>query len=366
MKKYNKKLILDYVYGNEIVGYDIDELENDHQFMIEVINYTNDKNMYNLCSEKVKNNYEFIKYMINKFKNDLDFICYVADGYLEKDIEEINEFELIVIMCNLTEKSRAEQRYKYFVMKEAIYSTLKLKLELIKKNIDKEFMLKEIQQGFCIIVNEYNSSKIVMDFYAKRFIKNIIDENNINLELLIHKKFTTYEEFEKYGINSYLINFLNNYDSFLGDYASCNLNVLDDIKEKIYSFKYNWNDYNSLIESEKYNYLIDSVYEYMDKYGLNCSFTETEIKYYIAEELGITSKLMKYDCCDMISKEIINDMLSEGFIIDKTTMNFADLKHYNNIKKIMKKILYLGNLNDLNENNDDDHTPMVKVLKKFF
>ena len=45
MGKYNNKLIEDYIQGNDIEGYNIDDLENDYDFMISVIVKSNDKNM---------------------------------------------------------------------------------------------------------------------------------------------------------------------------------------------------------------------------------------------------------------------------------------------------------------------------------
>ena len=43
MKTYNKKLIYDYIMGNDIEDFDTDELENNPEFMMEVIKYTKDK-----------------------------------------------------------------------------------------------------------------------------------------------------------------------------------------------------------------------------------------------------------------------------------------------------------------------------------
>ena len=64
---YSKKVIMDYVCGNDIVGYEIEQLENDHRFMIDVIKYTGDKRIYKLCSDKVKNNPDFVKFLVDFF-----------------------------------------------------------------------------------------------------------------------------------------------------------------------------------------------------------------------------------------------------------------------------------------------------------
>ena len=54
MSKYSKKLIYDYIMGNEISEYNIDDLENDYIFIKEVIESTSDKKMYNIYSLKIK------------------------------------------------------------------------------------------------------------------------------------------------------------------------------------------------------------------------------------------------------------------------------------------------------------------------
>ena len=52
---YNRKLIWKYINGEEIPN--IDRLESDYRFMLEVIRITNDKKMYNLCSDEIKLKY---------------------------------------------------------------------------------------------------------------------------------------------------------------------------------------------------------------------------------------------------------------------------------------------------------------------
>ena len=51
MEKYSKKMINDYILGNDIKDYSIEELEDDKEFMMLVIGTTNDEKFYNLCSD---------------------------------------------------------------------------------------------------------------------------------------------------------------------------------------------------------------------------------------------------------------------------------------------------------------------------
>ena len=51
--KYSKTELMNYIYGNDTEN-DIEVLEDDPEFMLEVLTSTNDKNFYKLCSAEVK------------------------------------------------------------------------------------------------------------------------------------------------------------------------------------------------------------------------------------------------------------------------------------------------------------------------
>ena len=81
MKNIDASLIEKYINGDDLGEYSIEQLENDKDFMTSVINYTNDVKMYSLCSDELKKDYEFVKYLVLKFKNNPDYITKIADYY---------------------------------------------------------------------------------------------------------------------------------------------------------------------------------------------------------------------------------------------------------------------------------------------
>ena len=109
MKKYNNQLIMDYINGNDIEDYDLDELENDKLFMTKVIDFSNDEKMYNFCSEKLKKDYEFIKYIILKFRNNIEFITEVADYFLDNTDTDYERTELLIIIQRKERKRKWRQ-----------------------------------------------------------------------------------------------------------------------------------------------------------------------------------------------------------------------------------------------------------------
>ena len=78
--------------------------------MLQVMERSKDKNMYDLCSDSVKNDYGFVYEVINLFKDDLEFVCLVADNYIDSlsEAEKIHGTsypEINILMSSLCGKS---------------------------------------------------------------------------------------------------------------------------------------------------------------------------------------------------------------------------------------------------------------------
>ena len=48
--------------------------------------------------------------------------------------------------------------------------------------------------GFLIIYDSFNSSQIILDYYAKEIIEDIFEEYDIVLEDYLHQRFNTFEK----------------------------------------------------------------------------------------------------------------------------------------------------------------------------
>ena len=141
MKKYSRELINRYINSEDITIYDIDELENDKDFMMQVISVSGDNNFYNLCSDNVKCDYEFAKYLIIKFKHKIDFVCEVADYFLSHVGKELETTEIYTIMFEITKGNKSLNK-KYFLVPLAKYDKEKLIVELYKKSEEDKKILE--------------------------------------------------------------------------------------------------------------------------------------------------------------------------------------------------------------------------------
>lgn len=315
-------------------------MENDYEFMTSVISYTRDKNMYNLCSDKLKANYDFVKYIINTFKDNKDnisFICEVANVYFKNNNDDITTMELILMIRDIS-KDIDKSTYRSYSIKANVNHHAEMSnIALCKEAIsDNQQLVDEIGMGFYLIFDKYNSSPIILNYYAERFIKEIFFETEeINLEKMIHQKFDSFEKFQKEGPTKFIINIIQSYDIHLASYVACHIDTISIIKETINKIKSNWDNYNRINEEIKYETIIKKIEDYMCKYKYECDFCTHDIINFIAEELGVLDTMQKYNT---LPEEVL-ELLSFEDIIDKENFDFTSRKHYLHIKKIMQEIL---------------------------
>ena len=356
MKKYNMELVNKYIYGEDIEDYTIDELEDDKEFIMLVIEKTNDKKIYDLCSERLKKDYTFVRKLIIKFKNDIEFICPAADFYITNAEDEVNIMELIIIMSQITENKNQEQHKKYCVQRDTLFAAKRINIERGKLICEDKDAVNQIGMGYALIYETFNKSKIVLDFYAKKYIDTIFEENNISVETMLHQQFNNPEKLKKVGINNYMLNFIEMYDSMLASYLSTNINLMKDFYKKIIDIINKWNKYNAINEQIKYNLIFNKVHEYMEENENDCMFTETDLLYYVGKELGVIDKINRYVG---FNNDFANDY-EEEFLKDTLNVSYIDLVHYNNVRKIITSILFNKDEETTDLTNNDDKGKILK------
>lgn len=329
MKKFTNKTILDYISGNDIEGFTLEELEDNIDFMKSVINYTNDKNMVSMCSKRVQESPEFVKFIIYKFQNDLDFICRIADEFLKLRKKKEEDYEIAIIMNELTKDSPEDIHNKYAIIASVTFlwemeTVAQCKAMYNNPNVT-------VGAGFIFIENDDANSPIMINYYAKRLINHIFLYYAINLEDILHGQFPTARELEKASINTFLINLIGTYDNALANYIKNHIELLDTLKEEIKMIVQNWDAYSEKKERRTFNLLFEALQEYRYAHP-DCPFTEDELLYSIGEELGITDKIKKYDITSA----------SLGLpdpITPKEQRDFTENSHYYAVKKLMRDII---------------------------
>ena len=344
---YSIKTIESYIKGEDIKEYTIEELENDSKFMLMVAFTTNDKNIYNLCSENVKLDYEFVKMMIKRFKNDLSFVCQIANYYLENSNDEENNLELLIIMRGLTKDKdeKIEQFLKYSLKLECSYSFYRFMISEVKKENkceDKTSFNNIVGMGFFALSEDFGNSELVLNFFAKRFIGEILD--TINLEKRLHQHFNNFEELEKKGINNYIIDLLNEFDTCLCNYVLSHSYVLEVLRKKFFAIKKKWIFFDLRNRELKIDWIIYYIQDYVKKHEEDFRFPDCFIIGYIAENLDIPEL-----------KEYASDMDMEYMKI----LNIKELNHLNIMLKTIRKIIN----NNVFEPPEEEQSSSKKKLK---
>ena len=371
MKKIDMSLVKKYVNGEDLGEFTSEQLENDKDFMMGVISYTNDTKMYSFCSNSVKQDYEFVKYLVLKFKDNPEFITIVADNYLDNTDTDWERRELNIIMEKVLPKELSE---KYEMVNETLYFEKRLEVEIAEAKDPK--LESMVGMGFWLMFDQYNGSNVILDYYANNMIGEIIRDNNINFEKMLHTQFKSSDKITKMGINNYIVNFIGYYDSMLSSYVSTHLDIIKPIANRIKLIQDNWDKYSSVDEMRRYNNMLDMVHEYMGMSDSNME--ENEVLYYVAKELGIIEKVKQYDgskeaeenfveeygygLYDDCDEEVMDDMVR--FEIER---NLKERLVYLRVKKIIMNQLFSDKPSDLYSLIDDEPqskgTSRCKIIK---
>lgn len=369
MAKYSKELIWDYITGNDIDN--IDDLENDYKFIMEVIKVTKDKNMYNLCSDEMKTNYELIKFMINTFKDDRRFVSKIANEYLEKiDInndDDITRVELIIIMSNIfKDYEESDEAILYNMLKVAIYNRIKVEINLV---IDENPDLKdEIGLGFSYIKTRFNNNEIINKYFASNYLNEIFYNNdNLSLEEIIHKRLSNLNNLKKYGIKNFILNYIGYYDKSLEEYIFAHIELIKDIEESINNIAINWDNYIDNILKRKNEIFFQEVNQLIEEY--NVLFTYDDVCCHIDKLNIIPVKLYDNKHYDFIIEEYVDDTIVEDIdFIDEKKLSLNDYKCLKEIIKLAKG-LFISDIIDLNDsyldNSESDDETIILDFPSF-
>jgi len=291
MSKYSKATILKYINGLNPDGYNIEDLENDKFFMMEVIEYTKDKELYNLCSESVKKDYEFIKFMINTFKDDKDYIIKLAKDYINSNSsKDTTVQELIIIMADLL--SPLHEVNEFNVKALAFYNSELINLEVVKKIDIVQESYPNFGRGFYYLEAKYTMSNEIKMFFAKKFLTDIFYNSEVgNFEQFIHTMVKSSEEIDLIGNKKFILNIIKHIDEFLYGYVICHMELIDKYLIELEKVKDNWYLYTKNLNELR----VDIYYQEVERYALTNSDVDVErISYYVKKNLGLLDIFKEY------------------------------------------------------------------------
>ena len=335
--KYNKMIIWNYNNGNDIQGYDVDELEKDPDFIIQAMDAASDKNLYNLLSDEAKNDPEIVLHIIRRFKNDRDFVLKVATNYVANAEFSINNQDLIEVLIEI-DNGRGE----HVNMQLENINPCEMRLKAILSSIHTEVLEAANQlvneektsnvTAFGYIEAVYSTNNVIKDYFAKTRIDELFGDYQ-KLERDLHHQFDEPDMIEKIGINNFIVSMLSIKDEYLSKYVSCNLeNTASGLRDSINKIIYNWEDY----EYDRDKGICEYIKNYYDKEFLELEIPEKEMLIrYIAEVVNRPGLVE----CSNDEKEELFQSLEESMddeFLDYDVDSIDDIMYELKMKKLYK------------------------------
>ena len=247
LMRYDKEVLENYILGESINGFDIHKLENNEDFMREVIVYSNNPKLYYFCSEKLKMNSNFVLFIIEKFINNYQAIDDIILDYFKNIRDDIKRKEFEIGLSELSIKYNDYHLKKYCILVNNVYN---LEMNEFKKIINR-ITKNNYGIGFYLVIDRYSESKTIMNFFAKELLDDILVDYSLESEL--HKNFEKPELVVKYGINSFILSVIRTIDEYLANYLSTDISLMNETVDKINFYIDRWDEYDNQMEEKLIN-----------------------------------------------------------------------------------------------------------------
>lgn len=342
----NKKLIRDYINGNDI-SVDVETLENDLDFMIAVIDYSGDSNLYKLCSDDIKYNFELIKFLVEKFHDNKEFIIEIVldflnnydhvnwykqyeDNFLDETHADIEELEVLITIDKYLKEELDER---------IIDIKMRLKSEFVKFRVDLETVINsdsednfkyKVGKGFNLIEMMFPTSYLIKDFYAKEIICEIFREcEGNNFEEKVHNMCGTSEKPE--SSLRVLINIVKKHDIELSNYIIARPAVFETYINQIDTVITKWDAYNQNKLDDKIYTILDIINDYFYKYEHLLKIDKFGAIKYFAKALDLEERFKVLDPIPFESSSPFDELEKDSYYDQKMVRDLTPI-----IKGIME------------------------------
>ena len=337
MKKIDLKTINDYINGNDIEGFDIEELENDPEFMKHVLSITKDKNMYIFCSDELKNDINFIEIVASIFKNDEDFVCGIIDEFISNHIEDENE-KMEAALLGFQYAKDEDKVLKYKVLANLIYVSGKVRINSILNLIEDKKVKEVIGTGFTIAKDMCEGYELSTRYYAKKMVDDIFDEAG-NLEIFLHTTFKNADVLKSYGVTKFIVDYVKSYDYELAGYIAMNIEIVNDLKKNIDRILNNWQKFEERNNNEKFIVLNEKIIDYFVESMRALHIDMDLFIYYILSKYGIAEEYYKHDHSidEKQYKRIMDDIRNKK--ITEDDLEFQEKVYEKEIGQIIENVI---------------------------
>lgn len=208
MKKinYSKQTVFNYIFGNDIEEFELEDLENDAFFMTDVIKTTNDFKLYDFASDLVKQDFEFVRTVIEKYRDNTIFIMNVANTYLAQGEELKTKPEYMEILSMMIEFIKDDDKKLDYSIKALVeYEENMINLHVFKnENEDDKEFVDDFGLGFSYIKDAYEGLPYATKYFAVRLTHNLFYNNEKSINQIISENLRLKDK----GINNFIIEYV--------------------------------------------------------------------------------------------------------------------------------------------------------------
>lgn len=318
MEKDLFKKIDDFV--NDRPMYNRKYIEKEQQSFIELFDLTSDIRCYDVLPREAKLDYNYVKELISKYRNRLDLLNYISMYYIENSKDEENVLELAITMLDLN-KDNLELNAYYQEIINYHYVDLMADIYTFKSKYADKYEEYQLGMGYGIVFAKYKS-EIIRKSYAKRFVMDLVNNSNIDLECMLHAIYHNPEELDEMKRIEFILNLVGVYDINLKEYLYTDSSLFKELDDVIVNIVNNWNyDYCDNYEELKYDFLSKRIWNYLDNENpvvvdddmyayrkkSDCSFDEEFVLVNFGKKYGLEDKLVNYYTFDSCTEEEILD-----------------------------------------------------------
>lgn len=381
--KYNKTMVNDYIIGNDILEYELEELENDAKFMSDVMIQSKDIKMYDFASDDVKSDYYFVRTVIETFKENEDFIIEVADNYLEyaknhkkellteQDEKVINIFDYAKGNNEMTGVCYAEinilmdsfikgetKRMPYALVATMDYECTMVEIASYQTARKNDPSLTNIGLGFLYVMEKYNNNPIILDYYAKRMLDDIFYSENELFSDRFHRLVKTKEEVTKESIKNFVVNYVNQYDEFLSGHIAARIaddsKFISELEKDIQRTLKNWDSYVNYHNNVKLDVVWQEAYDEFKKYDTVYSFSQ------------FVDTVMKKLGLEEINKKYYDGsaLIAQGDLLPEELTNLGDIAFMNYLEKFISNLFGLTQGGNDTEEQSKGEAKIITFPKK--
>ena len=353
--KYNKKTILDYISGNDL-EYDIELLEKDSNFMLDVLNHTKDKKIIQFCDQSLLNDPIFIYNLLDVFKEDRLFCIKLASNFIKKhknyNVETINVALKAQEINNDIYNQEEEELFDLSLYLQVAYIEFKIMLE----NKMKDENLGNTM-NFGIILCNFPQDDLFKKFIAKNMINDIFNSLEKSFELYIKSGYSSPNYIDNIGSEQFILDLIRGHDEDLADYTEFHLDI---IYNKIITLDFIINEWKKEINNyeDEISEIIEAFYEQHNEV-----FLDDYIKY-ISKELNLPGLLE--NTFESMNENLIISGYEPIDYSDMTTSEVDEITKKRLFNKLKKGILLYIQNNKKNKQSVEKITNIqnLRLIKK--